>query len=97
MKDYDLDHVFGELVRNEACRALVTLKGKAHQLGVVLGQNYRALVIYVPRPAADAGPGCGQPGGSWTSIGFEGMLGIANAMSLGHKRLCNDVQSVAPR
>jgi hypothetical protein len=45
LKDYDLDHVLGELVRNEAGRAVVTLKGKAHQLDVVLGQNYPALVI----------------------------------------------------
>jgi hypothetical protein len=89
--------VFGELVRNGAGQVVVTLKGKAHQLDVVLGQNCRALVIYVPRPAADAGPGCGQPGGSWNSVGFESMLGIANAMSLAHKRLCSDFQSVAPQ
>ena len=51
LKDFDLDHVFGDLVREADGRAVMTLKGKTQKLDVLLGPNYRSVVIYAPRPA----------------------------------------------
>ncbi len=51
LKDYDLDHVFGDLVRDEQGRSVMTLRGKGQRLDVLLGPNYRSVVIYAPKPA----------------------------------------------
>jgi aldose 1-epimerase len=82
LADYDLDHVFGDLVRDEAGRATMTLKGRKQALDVVVGPNYRAMVIYAPKPQ--------------NFICFEPMAGITNAMNLAHKGLYKDLQSIAP-
>jgi aldose 1-epimerase len=87
LKNYDLDHVFGDLVRDASGRAVMTVKGKAQQLDVVLGPNYRAMVIYAPNPAG---------GQNRNFICFEPMVGITNAMNLAHKGLYKELQSVPP-
>jgi aldose 1-epimerase len=51
LKDFDLDHVFGDLERDAQGRAVMTVKGKSQQLDVVLGPNYRSVVLYSPNPA----------------------------------------------
>lgn len=51
LRDFDLDHVFGDLVRDAQGRAVMTLKGKSQRLDVLLGPNYRSVVIYAPKPA----------------------------------------------
>ena len=93
LKDYDLDHVFGDLVRDGSGKAVMTMKGKAQQLDVVLGPNYRAMVIYAPKPAAGT---TGAAAASRNFICFEPMVGITNAMNLAHKGLYKDLQTVAP-
>jgi aldose 1-epimerase len=45
LKDYDLDHVFGDLVRDATGNAVMSVKGKSQRLDVVYGPNYRAAVI----------------------------------------------------
>lgn len=60
LKDFDLDHVFGDLERDAQGRAVVSVKGKAQQLDVILGPNYRSIVLYSPNPANARG---GGPGG----------------------------------
>jgi aldose 1-epimerase len=95
LKDYDLDHVFGDLVRDASGRAVMTVKGKSQQLDVVVGPNYRAMVIYAPKPAASAQ----NPNASAASrnfICFEPMVAITNAMNLAHKGLYKELQSIAP-
>ncbi len=89
LKDYDLDDVFGELVRDAAGRSTMTLKGKAQQLEVVLGPNYRAVVIYAPRP----NPSAPQ---ERNFICFEPMAAITDAMNLAHKGLYKELQSIPP-
>jgi aldose 1-epimerase len=57
----DLDHVFGDLERDGQGRAVVSVTGKSQQLDVLLGPNYRAVVLYSPNPAnARGGAGRGQ-------------------------------------
>lgn len=50
LKDYNLDDVFGDLVRDAQGRATVVLKGRTQQLEIVQGPNYKSLVIYSPNP-----------------------------------------------
>ena len=40
LKDFDLDHVFGDLDRDAQGRAVMSVKGKAQQLDVLLGPNF---------------------------------------------------------
>ena len=50
LKDYNLDDVFGDLVRDAQGRATAVLKGRRQQLEISQGPNYKALVIYSPNP-----------------------------------------------
>ena len=106
LKDFDLDHVFGDLVRDNAGRSVMTLKGKSQRLDVLLGPNYRSVVIYAPKPAAappagaPAAPAAGRGRGGGTQdrnyICFEPMAGITNSMNLAHKGLYKELQSIPP-
>jgi aldose 1-epimerase len=94
LKDFDLDHVFSDLVRDASGRAVMTVKGKSQQLDVVVGPNYRAMVVYAPKPAAaGAAP---SPAQSRNFICFEPMVGITNAMNAAHKGLYKELQSIPP-
>lgn len=62
LKDFDLDDVFGDLERDAQGRAVMTVKGKTQQLDVVLGPNYRSVVLYSPNPANARGGGGGGRG-----------------------------------
>ncbi len=102
LKDFDLDHVFGDLVRDAAGRAVMTVRGRSQRLDVVYGPNYRASVIYAPKPPAappQAPPGPGRGGMmpmDRNFICFEPMVGITNATNLAHRGLYKELQSVAP-
>jgi aldose 1-epimerase len=52
VKDFDLDDVFGDLVRDAQGRATMTVRGKAQRLDVLFGPNYKAAVVWAPRPPA---------------------------------------------
>jgi aldose 1-epimerase len=94
LKDYDLDHVFGDLIRDGSGRAVMTVKGKSQQLDVAVGPNYRAMVIYAPSPAAASGRG-GTPQDR-NFICFEPMAGITDSMNLAQKGLYKELQSIPP-
>jgi aldose 1-epimerase len=79
LKDHDLDHVFGDLVRASG-RAVVSVKGKAQTLDVVLGENYRAVVLYSPKDR--------------DFICIEPMAGITDALNLAPRGLYTELQSV---
>jgi aldose 1-epimerase len=89
LKDHDLDHVFSDLVRDSSGGAVMTVKGKSQQLDVIVGPNYRAMVIYAPKPQA----GSAQ---NRNFICFEPMVGITDAMNLAHKGLYKELQSIPP-
>lgn len=90
LRDYDLDHVFSDLVRDGSGRAVMTVKGKSQQLDLVVGPLYKAMVMYAPKPRGGADPK------SRNFICFEPMAGITNAMNLAHKGIYKELQSIAP-
>ena len=51
LKDYNLDDVFSDLVRDGQGRATASLRGRSQRLDVSVGPNYRALVVYSPNPS----------------------------------------------
>lgn len=93
LKDVDLDHVFSDLARDGSGRAVMTVKGKSQQLDVLVGPNYRAMVVYAPKPAAGANAASAQ---NRNFICFEPMAAITNAMNLAHRGVYKELQSIAP-
>src|SRR5215471_10975466 len=49
VKDFELDDVFGDLVRDARGRASVLYRGKSQQIEVQIGPNYKSLVLYSPK------------------------------------------------
>ena len=86
----ELDDVFSDLVRDARGRATMSLKGKAQQLDVVLGANYRAVVIYAPKPAQ------GQDPASRNFVCIEPVTAIINGLNLAHAGLYKELQMIAP-
>jgi aldose 1-epimerase len=82
LKDIALDDVFGDLTRNKDGRAVMSIRGKAQQLDVVLGPNYRAMVVYSPKGS--------------NFVALEPMVGITDSMNLAQKGLYKDLQSIPP-
>jgi aldose 1-epimerase len=96
LKDLDLDDVFSDLVRDARGRATMTLLGKAQRLDVVLGPNYRAIVVYAPKPASGP-PKPGSSGGpNRNFVCLEPVAGIINALNLAHRGQYKELQLVAP-
>jgi len=62
LKDVDLDDVYSDLERDAQGRAVMSVKGKGQQLDVLLGPNYRSVVLYSPNPANARGGGGGGRG-----------------------------------
>jgi aldose 1-epimerase len=51
LKDYNIDDVFSDLVRDAQGRVTTTVTGRRQQIEVTQGPNYRALIVYSPNPA----------------------------------------------
>ena len=111
LKDYNLDDVFSDLVRDAQNKATVTLQGKHQRLDILLGPKWRSLVIYSPNPTGTglgsnviANPNAPPRGGaappqnasSLNFICFEPMAGITNGMNLAQKGLYKELQSIQP-
>ena len=82
LKSLALDDVFGELTRDKDGRAVMSIRGKAQQLDVALGPNYRAMVVYSPKTS--------------NFVALEPMVGITDSMNLAHKGLYKELQSIPP-
>jgi aldose 1-epimerase len=80
LREYDLDDVFSDLVRDAHGRATMSVKGKMQQLDVMIGPRYRAAVIYAPRPQ--------------NFICFEPMVAITNAINLAHKGVYKELENL---
>ena len=81
----ELDDVFSDLVRDSSGEATMSVTGRTQRLDVILGANYRAVVIYAPKPA---------PGQNFICI--EPVAAIINALNLAHKGVYKELQSIAP-
>jgi aldose 1-epimerase len=82
LSDHILDDVFGDLVRDAQGRAAVSVIGKSQRLDILVGPNFRSLVIWSPKSA--------------DFICFEPMAGVTDAVNLAHRGLYKELQSVAP-
>lgn len=51
LKDYNLDDVFSDLVRDEQGRAHAHIAGKTQRLELLIGPNFRGLTVWAPNPA----------------------------------------------
>jgi aldose 1-epimerase len=51
LKDYNLDDVFTDLVRDEQGRAHARIEGKKQRLELLIGPNWRGLTVWSPNPA----------------------------------------------
>jgi len=80
LRDHDLDHVFGDLIRDASGRAVMSVAGTAQKIDVAFGQNYRAAVVYAPKGR--------------DFICFEPMAGITDAMNLAQRGLYKDLQQI---
>jgi aldose 1-epimerase len=88
LRDYELDDVFSDLLRDSSGNAVMTLRGKTQRLEVRFGPLWKAAVVWAPKPAT--------PGQDRNFICFEPMAGITNAMNMAQKGLYRELQSVAP-
>ena len=77
---YNLDDVFGDLVRDAQGRATMSVAGRSERLDVVVGPNYRAVVVWAPR------------GNNFICI--EPMAGITDAVNLAQKGIYKELQTV---
>jgi aldose 1-epimerase len=98
LKDYNLDHVFGGLVRDGDGRATMRVKGKSQQLEILFGPKYNTAVVYSPQPGAGApsGGGPARPPQDPNFVCFEPMAGITDAMNLAYRGLYHDLQMLPP-
>ena len=87
LRDFDLDHVFDDLIRDAQGHAAMVVKGRSQKIEVLFGTNYRAAVIYAPSPSG---------GANRNFICFEPMAGITNALNLAHKGAYKELQSIPP-
>jgi aldose 1-epimerase len=99
LKDYDLDNVFGDLVRDSDGRTSLSVTGKKQKLEVQFGPKYLAAVIYSPNPNSHARLSTGvtnRPTYDPNFIAFEPMAGISDAMNLVEKGLYKELQYISP-
>jgi aldose 1-epimerase len=99
LRDYNLDDVFTDLIRDTRGRATLSVAGKSQRLDVEFGPNYRAAVVWAPN-AADTGRGSQRLNGPPTPVDrgdficFEPMAGITDALNLAQRGLYKELQSI---
>jgi aldose 1-epimerase len=97
LRDYNLDEVFSDLVRDGDGRATMTVWGRAQRLDVVLGPRYRSVVVWAPNPSGKGRGGQGDsPPMERNFVCIEPMAAIANALNMAHRGQYTELQSVAP-
>jgi aldose 1-epimerase len=82
LTEHNLDDVFADLVRDAQGRATVSVIGKSQRLDIIVGPNFRSLVIWSPKTA--------------DFICFEPMAGVTNAINLAHRGRYTELQSIVP-
>jgi aldose 1-epimerase len=82
LSGYDLDDVFGDLVRDGQGRATMSVAGRTQRLDILLGPTYRSVVVWAPR--------------NREFICVEPMAGITDAVNLAQKGAYKELQSIPP-
>src|SRR5262245_11322422 len=82
LREYDLDDVFSDLVRDAQGRATMSVKGKTQQLDVLMGPRYHSAVLWAPKPQ--------------NFICFEPMAAITNGINLAHKGIYKELENLPP-
>jgi aldose 1-epimerase len=82
LRDYDIDDDFSDLVRDAQGRATMSVIGKSQRIDVRFGRNYRAAVVWAPKPQ--------------NFICFEPMAAMTNALNLAQKGVYKELQSIPP-
>ncbi|OLD17929.1 MAG: hypothetical protein AUJ01_08325 [Acidobacteria bacterium 13_1_40CM_3_65_5] len=82
LRGLDLDDDFDDLVRDGQGRATMSVIGKSQRLDLVLGANYRSVVIWSPKDR--------------DFICVEPMAGITDAINLAHRGVYKELQSIPP-
>jgi aldose 1-epimerase len=109
LDDYNLDDVFSDLERDQQGRATMSVIGKSQRLDVVLGPNFRSVVIWAPHPE-NRGRGSQNLGAPGTAgrgnaaqttqdrnfICIEPMAAVTDATNLAQKGRYRELQSIAP-
>jgi aldose 1-epimerase len=97
LRDYNLDEVFGDLVRDADGRATMTVWGRSQRLDVVIGPRYRSVVLWAPNPSGKGRGGQGDsPPAERNFVCFEPMAAITNALNMAHRGQYGELQSIAP-
>jgi aldose 1-epimerase len=65
----------------------MSVRGKTQRIDVVFGPNWRAAVVWAPKPTS--------PGQDRNFICFEPMAGITNAMNLAQRGAYAELQRIA--
>jgi aldose 1-epimerase len=97
LRDYNLDDVFGDLVRDSNGRATMTVTGRKQRLDVTVDANYRSVVVWAPSPSGRGRGGQGDsPPAERNFICFEPMTGITNALNMAQRGTYRELQQVMP-
>lgn len=97
LRDYNLDDVFSDLVRDSMGRATMSVRGRTQRLDVVVDEGYRSVVVWAPSPSGTGRGGQGpSPPAERNFICFEPMAGITNAINMAHRGTYRELQTIAP-
>lgn len=98
LKDYSLDDVFGDLVRDPQGRATFSVMGRRQRIDVQFGPKFQAAVLFSPNPAKFPPPPANASRPPWDPdfICFEPMASITDAMNLAHAGKFSGLQSIQP-
>jgi aldose 1-epimerase len=97
LRDYNLDEVFSDLVRDADGRATMSVRGRKQRLDVTVGAGYRSVVIWAPSPSGTGRGGQGpSPPAERNFICFEPMASITNALNMAHRGTYKELQTIAP-
>jgi len=97
LREYSLDDVFSDLVRDAVGLATMSVWGRKQRLDVVIDQGYRSVVVWAPSPSGTGRGGQGpSPPAERNFICFEPMASITNALNMAHKGTYKELQTIAP-
>ena len=96
LREYSLDDVFSDLVRDADGRATMSVWGRKQRIDVIVGASYRSVVVWAPSPSGTGRGGQGlSPPAERNFICFEPMAGISNALNMAHRGTYRELQTIA--